>query len=129
MASSRVHPRLSGRARGLELLKQVYAELHWSLGDVYSPAELLRAAQSLIDVSNSEYSSKTYQDGVHYPGYYSYAVDTMIEQNPWAVFANEGRADNLDDDRFAANWNAVQRLLRLYNPDAYHPGVDADLSA
>lgn len=109
----------SNRARGLALLRQVYAELFAQLGDIYSPAELLVAAQTLIDVSSDEYTSKTYQDTLAYPGYYSYSVDMMISERPWFLLANEMRCDNLGDDRFAADENLKNRLRRFHNPDRY----------
>lgn len=99
-------------ARGVELLRQVYAELYACLGDVYSSVELLRAAQSLIDLRNQEYSAKTYQDELHYSGYYSHAVDSMIER-PWLLLENELGCDNLGDERLALNVQAQQRLRRL----------------
>lgn len=112
MAFGNGHAGKIGRARGLELLRQVYAELHACLGDQYSSAELLKAAQSLIDIRNREYSTSTYQDIVHYAGYYSYSVDTMIER-PWLLLENEMRCDNLGDERLALNAYAQERLRRL----------------
>ena len=108
------------RARGLGLLRQVYAELYAQLGDEYSPLDLLRAAQALIDVTKSEYTSKSYQDGLHHPGYYSHAVDTMIGYQPWCLLENEQRCDNLGDERLEADFNVKQRLSSLYNPDRYY---------
>lgn len=108
------------RARGLELLRQVYSELHRCLGDEYSPSELLRAAQSLIDVSNSEYSSKTFQDGIHHPGYFSHPVDMMISDHSWMLLENELRCDNLTDERLAYDPNVLRRLKYFYNPDPYY---------
>jgi hypothetical protein len=97
------------------------------LGDEYSPLELLRAAQSLIELNNSDYTDKTYQDGVNYPGYYSYSVDTMISVNPWIVFANECHNLDFDDnDRRATEW--TYRLNRWHRPQPYHPYADGDLS-
>lgn len=119
-------PRIARRARGLDLLRQVYAELHRCLGDDYSPSELLRAAQSLIDISNTEYTNETFQDGIHYSGYYSRSVDAMIEGNPWLVYITEGRHD---DDPLSSPFDVTQRLRRLYKPDRFHPHADGDLSA
>lgn len=112
---------VKNRARGgLELLRQVYAELHRCLGDEYSPAQLLRAAQGLIDVSNSEYSSETYQDGIHYSGYYSRPVDSMMQHSAWVLLENESRCDNLTDERLEKDVNAVRRLHAMHNPDRYY---------
>jgi len=110
----------STKARGLELLRQVYAELHRCLGDEYSPTELLRAAQALIDVNKSEYSSKTFQDGVQHSGYYSHPVDSMISDFPWTLVENELRLDNLTDERLQNNPNILHRLRYFYNPDPYY---------
>jgi hypothetical protein len=114
------------RPRGLELLRQVYAELHQCLGDDYTASELLRAAQSLIDISNIEYASETYQDGIHYPGYYSNPVDVMIASRPWSVYAAEG---GHDDDPLLPPDEVAQRLRRLHRPDRFHPHANGDLSA
>lgn len=110
----------STRARGLDLLRQVYAELLVNLRDEYSPAELLRAAQALIDVTQDEYTTKLYQDGLHHSGYYSHAVDTMIGYRSWCLLENELRCDNLGDERLDDDPNIKERLRSLHNPDRYY---------
>ena len=107
-------------SRGFDRLRRVYEELSAFLGDAYSPAELLKAAQALIDVNDSEYSAKRYQDAALHPGYYSYAVDSMIIGQAWWLLENELGSDNLSDERLAGDWNAQQRLKKFYNPDSYY---------
>jgi hypothetical protein len=109
----------ASRSRGLDLLRKVYAELYAELSDTFTPAELLRAAQALIDVSSDEYSLKKYADSVRHPGYYSHDVDRMISESPWWLLSHELRCDNLGDERFNLNANVRQRLKDLYNPDSY----------
>ncbi len=111
VASNKRQSRVAGGARGAELLRQVYAELYACLGQQYSPAELLKAAQGLIDLRNQEYTDRTYQEELHYSGYYSHAVDRMIER-PWLLLENEPRCEGVDDDLIVDAY-AQQRLRRL----------------
>lgn len=113
-------PLKTSRPRALDVLRRVYAELYLHLSEEYSPAELLLAAQTLIDVTDEEYGLKTYQDGVSHPGYFSYDVDSMIRNRPWVLLENESRCDNLDDERLALNSHAKHKLRSLYNPDKYY---------
>jgi len=110
----------SKRSGGLELLRQVYEELYNHLREEFSPAEILRAAQTLIDVTDQEYSDKRYQDGSLHPGYYSFAVDRMILHREWWVLLTELSSDNLTDERLSENHNAKMKLKRFYNPDPYY---------
>jgi hypothetical protein len=109
-----------GRSRGLDLLRSVYAELYAELGDTFSPGELLKAAQALIEVTRDEYSAKKYQDGVHHRGYYSHEVDTMVRENAWHLMWHERRCDNLGDERLESDQNSMRRLRELYYPDPYY---------
>ncbi|WP_156405510.1 hypothetical protein [Sphingomonas sp. Root710] len=107
------------RARGFDLLRQVYDELYTHLSDDFSPAELLKAAQTLIDVTNEEYSNQTYQDGRTNPGYFSYDVDRMILDRSWWALENESINDDLGDERFYMDFKAVYCLRQYYNPERY----------
>ena len=79
------------RAGGLALLTQVYEELYLQLGEDYSPAELLKAAQVLIDVTSEEYGSDEYSDSPTKDGYFSAATDRMITNQPWLILERESR--------------------------------------
>lgn len=108
------------RRGGLELLRQVYDELYNQLGEDFSPAELLRAAQTLIDVTKDEYGTKSYQDGQLHPGYYSTDVDQMITNQQWLILnVEDGPLDALEDSVTSLRERS-QSLKRLYNPDAYY---------
>ncbi len=100
--------------RGLELLRQVYDELYTQLGDDFSPSQLLQAAQTLIDVTNTEYLDSSSQDEQHYAGYFSFSVDTVIGGAPWLALEYEYGNDHLGDDRFSMDVEAPSRLRRYY---------------
>jgi hypothetical protein len=73
----------------------------------------LKAAQALIDVHDREYTTERYQDAILHPGYFSFAVDSMISQRPWWLLENERRCDNLSDERLFADRNVCERLKIL----------------
>lgn len=106
------------QARGLDLLRQVYAELYLQLGDRFSPAELLQAAQTLIDVSRDEYGNTLFKEGRLSPGYYSYAVDEMLGKRPWWPLENERLAQS-GEERLAQDERAQQRLKHFFGPNTY----------
>lgn len=107
------------RRGGASLLREVYAELYASLGQIYSPREILIAAQKIIDIHALEYSSQQYDESLHHATEYSSAVDLMIRHHPWKVSGLERRCDNLADERFNADEIATRQLKRYYNPDKY----------
>jgi hypothetical protein len=107
------------RARGLDLLRQVYGELYIQLGDRFSAAELLQAAQTLIDVSHDEYGDTLFKEGRLAPGYYSYAVDEMLGKRPWWPLENE-RLGESSEDRLAQDERAQQTLKHFFGPNSYY---------
>jgi hypothetical protein len=111
----------SPRARGLDLLRQVYDELYANLGDEFSAAELLQAAQTLIDVTNEEYGLSSYQDGQVHPGYYSFEVDKMLQAREWWILKTERSSDDSDDDIQHRDNENKARLRRYYTPDSFNP--------
>ena len=110
-----------GRTRGLELLRRVYDELYLNLGEDYSAVELLKAAQTLIDVTEEEYGLDTYQDANDHPGYYSFAVDNMIVSRSWWILQNERSRDDFSDDGLARDDSAMRRLRSYYTTTAFDP--------
>lgn len=109
----------AGRRGGLGLLRQVYDELYTQLGEDFSPAELLQAAQTLIDITAEEYVQNSYQDGQLHPGYYSFEVDQMIGNRDWWILRVESAPLELWEDESFPALERTQRLKRLYNPDPY----------
>lgn len=79
------------RAGGLALLTRVYEELYFQLGEDYSPAELLKAAQTLIDVTAEEYGFEEYSDSPVRDGYFSASTDRMIKNHSWLILERESR--------------------------------------
>lgn len=110
--------RKGDRARGLGLLRQVYAELYLQLGDRFSPSELLQAAQTLIDVSRDEYGDTLFKEGRLSSGYYSLAVDEMLEKRPWWPLNNERTGQSVDD-RLADDERAQRRLKSFFGPNTH----------
>ena len=87
------------KAKGLELLKQVYGELYFQLGEDYSAEELLRAAQTLIDISKDEYGPVDLSENRINAGYFSRDVDTMINLNSWLILSRESKLNDI-----CSNW-------------------------
>ena len=108
-----------GRRGGLNLLRQVYDELYHQLGDEFSPAELLLASQTLIDVTKAEYGLESYQDGQLHPGYYSFDVDHMINNQHWWLLKVEQAAIDVNDDEISLPFGRSDALKKYYNPDVY----------
>lgn len=110
----------AGRRGGFRLLREIYDELYRQLGEEFSPAELLRAAQALIDITNEEYASERFQDGRVHSGYYSFAVDHMIREREWWLLEVETMPWDVADDVQSNDREARQRFKLLYNPDPYY---------
>lgn len=107
------------KSKGLQLLKQVYDELYTQLGDDFSPVELLQAAQTLIDVTNTEYAESSVGIDHHYAGYFSFSVDAIIGGSPWLALEYEYGNDHLGDDRFRMDFEAPNRIKRYYYIEPY----------
>jgi hypothetical protein len=98
--------------RGLKLLAAVYEELVGVVGGSYSTADLLVAAQWIVDASNQEELGLVREE-IGRPDYYSQDVFTAMEGGPWQVACRERLNDNCSDYRFERNWNAMNKLNRL----------------
>jgi hypothetical protein len=70
--------------RGIGLLGAIFDELSVQLGEEFSSAELMRAAQLLIDTSKSEYVANPYKDPVDRAGYFSWDLVRAFRQ-AWHV--------------------------------------------
>lgn len=108
------------RAGGLDLLRQVYDELYTELSEEYSPAELLAAAQTLIDVTDEEYVDPREVARANRPGYFSIDVFRQITGRPWLVLENEEHNDGLSDDRFLMDYETKEKIGRFHRPDRYY---------
>lgn len=106
-----------GVLRGNSLLRAVYAELHLSLGQIFSQKDLLIAAQKFIDISKSEYAEGSFQDEIQYNGYYSRDVDYMITNQPWVVTEHEDNCTDFDEDGVWTRRSQDSRVKRYHNPD------------
>ena len=104
---------------GNSLLRAVYAELHLSLGELFSPKDLLVAAQKLIDISTSEYSDSSFQDEIRHNGYYTRDVDHMIMNQPWVVAGHEDNCTEFYEDENDRHRQSESRVKRYHNPDRY----------
>jgi len=81
-----------GSLRGTRLLSAIFGELAGALSEEeISTAELLEAAQKLIELSKNEYISKENKDAVQYAGYFSYDMMLAFEKYQGRVFVNEFR--------------------------------------
>ena len=102
----------SGRSKGMALLREVYAELYEVLGQLYSPREILIAAQKLIDIYSAEYSDQIYEGSPHYATEYSRPVDNMIEIHPWSVLhLGSGLVDQSQKMTVAASAMAEKKTV------------------
>lgn len=81
-----------GSLRGMRLLSAIFGELAESLNEKeISTAELLEAAQKLIELSKNEYISKEDKDAAQYAGYFSYNLTMAFEKYQMRILLNELR--------------------------------------
>lgn len=79
-----------GSLRGTRLLSAIFGELAGALREEdISTADLLEAAQKLIELSKNEYISKEDKDAVQYAGYFSYNLMLAFEKYQGRLLVNE----------------------------------------
>lgn len=87
----------------MRLLSAIFGELAGALSEKeISTAELLEAAQKLIELSKDDYISKEYNKSASYAGYFSYNILLAFENYQGRVVANEFRMwkdEELDERR------------------------------
>ena len=95
-------PSISSQLRGIKLFGAVFSELSKQLGKDFSAAELMRAAQQLIDISKAEYIGVRHKDGTERAGYYSLDLVRAFDTHPWQIAGVEtSRMDHCDTDEFS----------------------------
>jgi hypothetical protein len=96
-------PTISGKPlRGIGLLGAVFDELSKQLGTDFSTAELMAAAQQLIDLSKSEYVVNKHKDPADRAGYYSWDLVRAFRSHAWQIVESDTqRLDHCDWDEFA----------------------------
>ena len=89
--------------RGIGLLAVIFDELSNQLGKEFTTAELMQAAQRLIDVSKTEYVPNPYKAIVERAGYYSWdLVRAFSSDNPWQIANVEAnQIDHCDRDEYS----------------------------
>lgn len=111
-ASDALSNRVAASPRGVALLGIVFDELSAQLGDEFSSAELMKAAQLLIDVSSAEYVSNPYKDPVDRAGYFSWDLVRAFK-SPWHVSEVETyRLEHCDLDELSLETIENARLLQ-----------------
>jgi hypothetical protein len=87
--------------RGIKLFSAVFDELSKHLGKEFSSAELMRAAQQLVDLSKDEYVGVIHKDGSERANYYTWDLVRAFISNPWQIASVEThRIDHCDSDEF-----------------------------
>jgi hypothetical protein len=106
-------PESTSKLRGIGLFGAVFDELSNQLGKEFSTAELMQAAQRLIDISKSEYVPKIYRDVAERAGYYSWdLVRAFGSDNPWRIAGIEtSRLDHCDVDEFSSEESQNAKLI------------------
>ena len=92
MGQSLAAPVVSGsgsKPKGLRLVLLVYEELSRHAGENISSAELLQAAQHLIDLSKEEYVEINGRTAGPAPNYFSQDTWNALIQMPWRVASIE----------------------------------------
>lgn len=101
------------RLRGVGLLGVIFDELSSQLGGEFSSAELMNAAQLLIDVTKSEYVANPYREPVERAGYYSWDLVRAFNLHAWQVAEVETqRMDHCDTEEFSLETMEGARLIR-----------------
>jgi hypothetical protein len=103
--------------RGIGLLGAVFDELSKQLGTVFLTAELMAAAQQLIDLSKSEYVVITHKDPADKAGYYSWDMVRAFRSHAWQIVESDTqRLDHCDWDEVAPEtMERVQIILQGKN--------------
>jgi hypothetical protein len=116
--NSDLSPRAVGSAngapklRGIGLIGAVFNVLSKQLGTEFSTAELMLAAQQLIDISKAEYVGIPYKDVAERAGYYSWDLVRAFSFHPWQIARVETKQmDHCDADEFAPESFETARLL------------------
>jgi hypothetical protein len=106
-------PETTSRLRGIGLFAAIFDELSNQLGKEFSAAELMQAAQRLIDVSKAEYIPNPYKDVAERAGYYSWdLVRAFGSDNPWRIAGIEtSRLDHCDVDEFSSEESHNAKLI------------------
>lgn len=100
-----------GSLRGTRLLSAIFGELAGALSEEeISTAELLEAAQKLIELSKNEYIGKEDKDSAHYSGYFSYNLMLAFEKYQGRVLVNEFRMWR-DEDLDARRREKIYELV------------------
>lgn len=88
--------------RGIGLLGAVFEELSKYLGAKFSTADLLTVAQSLIDLSKTDFVGRPQKDPTGRPGYYSWDLVTAFASHPWDIADVEtSKNDHCDIDEYS----------------------------
>lgn len=80
--------------RGLKLVLAVYNELLQYAERDFTTAELLKAAQQLIDLSKSEYSEPNHDVRVGSSHYFAKDTFTVLSTMPWNTLSVETRINS-----------------------------------
>jgi len=88
--------------RGIKLISAVFDELSKHLGKEFSSAELMQAAQQLIDLSKDEFVGVVHKNGAERAGYYTWDLVRAFISHPWQIASVEThRIDHCDSDEFS----------------------------
>ena len=96
----------------MPLLAVVFDELSTHLGADFSTAELMQAAQRLIELSKQEYIEKTEKGRSQRPTFYSMDLVTAFESYTWGIASSDTlRLRHCDFDEFTPEALQNARLL------------------
>jgi hypothetical protein len=96
--------------RGIGLISAVFDELSSHLGKDFSTAELMRAAQTLIDISKTEYVPNPYKEPVERAGYFSWDVVRAFDQCWYVTDAEISRTEHFEDTLSPETLECARRL-------------------
>ena len=103
--------------RGIKLFSAVFSELSKQLGKEFSAAELMRAAQQLIDLSKDDFVGVIHKDRGEHAGYYSWDLVRAFISHPWQIAGMEtNRIDHCDIDEYSPeSFENAKLLLQGWN--------------
>jgi len=103
---------ITSRLRGMRLLGAVFSELTKHLGADFSTAQLMQAAQQLIDISKAEYVGIPYKEVGERAGYYSWDLVRAFISHQWQIACVEtNRMHHCDIDEFTPESYEAARML------------------
>jgi len=100
------------KPRGISLFAFVFDELSHQLGKEFSTAELMQAAQRLIEISKQEYIEKNPENQTRRSTFYSMDLTSAFASHPWQIaFSDTQRLSHCDHEEYSPETMENAKIL------------------